>query len=283
MIGKVGLSRSAGPSLAYCYYEKAQPEQGPSLQTPQVRGEVAYVQHLALRSLPNGDFDIPHLARQFRDNQDKNRRITNPIWHQSFSFPPGERPTQEQVERITTAFAREFGFVDNQMVAFRHHDRAHSHFHIVANRIDYNGRTTAWPYLSHLRTGRFCRQMEQELGLMPAPAMRLRAKRDGKYMPQSATLGELRERIDALLPRVDSLEQLSQALREQGYKTYANRGIAFIKADSGMKIKGSELGPEYTRTNLEKRVGQIPLPEPRRGLWDDHALDFPARRGLRMG
>ena len=40
-------------------------------------------------------------------------------------------------------FAREFGFEHNQYLVFRHRDKPHEHFHIIANRINANGQNTA--------------------------------------------------------------------------------------------------------------------------------------------
>jgi len=58
------------------------------------------------------------LAKQFRDCADKNQNLKNYVWHQSFSFPKGKVPTKEQIQKISTTFAKDLGFSDNQPLYF---------------------------------------------------------------------------------------------------------------------------------------------------------------------
>ena len=257
MIGKAGLGSYAKGILEYCYYEKELTvKQRKNLTPEDVRGELIYVQHLALETVPDGRYDLDYLARQFLDNMDKNRNLTKFIWHQSFSFPPSEKPSDKQITTIVTEFAKEFGFEQNQMLVFRHLDTANAHFHLVANRLNYNGKNTADHFNNYARTGKFCRRMELELGLSITPQMHiLGEKRDGNKLGDQSKL-KLKEIIDRLLPSVYSLGELSEALIKQGYKTYTGRGIAFFNTKNRIKVKGSELGRQYSLVNLQKRLGQ---------------------------
>ena len=257
MIGKAGLGSYAKGILEYCYYEKELTVKQRGNLTPEdVRGELIYVQHLALETVSDGRYDLDYLARQFLDNMDKNRNLTKFIWHQSFSFPPGEKPSDTLITNIATEFAKEFGFAQNQMLVFRHGDTANSHFHLVANRLNYNGKNTADHFNNYARTGKFCRRMELELGLSVTPQMHIiRGNTDENKLGDQAKL-KLKEIIDRLLPSVYSLGELSEALIKQGYKTYTGRGIAFFNTKKRMKVKGSELGRQYSLANLQKRLGQ---------------------------
>ena len=259
MIGKVGLGRYAKGILAYCYYDKPlSTKQIKQLGADDVRGELVYIQNLALQKLPDGRFDIDNLSKQFLDNMEKNRRLTKFIWHQSFSFPPGENPANEKITEIALQFARDFGFQDNQMAVFLHTDKAHQHFHIVANRINYNGKNTADHFNNYARVGKFCRKMELELGLRITPDMHLTA--ENKQQPRQTAdqaLLTLKQAIDNLLPNVSTIQQLGTALQKQGVKTLVKRGITFINTQNGMKVKGSDIGREYSLANLEKRLGII--------------------------
>ncbi|MDQ6482607.1 relaxase/mobilization nuclease domain-containing protein [Dyadobacter sp. LHD-138] len=257
MIGKAGLGSYAKGILEYCYYEKELTgKQRKSLTLEDVRGELIYVQHLALETVPDGRYDLDYLARQFLDNMDKNRNLTKFIWHQSFSFPPGEKPSDEQITNIATEFAREFGFAQNQMLVFRHLDTANAHFHLVANRLNYNGKNTADHFNNYARTGKFCRRMELELGLSITPQMHIINGNREEHTLGDQSKMKLKELIDRLLPSVHSLGELSEALKKQGYKTYPGRGIAFFNTKNRMKVKGSELGRQYSLANLQKRLEQ---------------------------
>jgi len=257
MIGKVGLGRYAKGLLNYCYYDKQLTAKQISELGPQdVRGELVYIQNLALQKLPDGRFDINNLSKQFLDNSDKNRRLTKFIWHQSFSFPPGENPGNDKITRIAMEFAKDFGFEDNQMAVFLHTDKAHRHFHIAANRINYNGKNTADHFNNYARVGKFCRKMELDLGLVITPEMHLTAenKEEPRQTADQALL-KLKQAIDSILPNVSNMQQLSTKLQKQGVKTFIKRGVTFINKKNGMKVKGSDIGRDYSLANLEKRLG----------------------------
>jgi hypothetical protein len=210
------------------------------------------------------------MASQFLDNMDKNRNLTKFMWHQSSSFPPGEKPTNGKIINIATDFASEFGFEQNQMLVFKHTDTKHEHFHIVANRLNYNGKNRADHFNNYARTGKFCRRMELELGLTITPEMRLTNEtRQEKGLTDRAVI-QLRNIIDQLLPSINSVAELERALKQEGYKTYIKRGIAFFNTKNRMKVKGSEIGREYSLAKLEKRLG--------RKLWVRRNRRFRSRR-----
>jgi hypothetical protein len=256
MIGNVELGNYPKELLNYCYYDKLlTPEQRNHLGPKDVRGEILYIQNLSLEKLPDGRFDMDSLTRQFLGNRDKNRKLNKFVWHQSFSFPPGEKPTIEQIREIATAFAKDFGFENNQLIVFRHLDKAHEHIHVAANRINYNGKNTADHFNNYARTGKFCRRMELTLGLEITPEMYLTDPERQKQHQTNQAVLNLKALIDQHLPLVYSLQELQEKLKGHGYKTYLGRGIAFVNTNNGTKIKGSEIGRDYSLANLEKRIG----------------------------
>lgn len=257
MIGNVNLGNYPKELLYYCYYDKLlTPEQRKQLGPDDVRGEILYIQNLSLEKLPDGRYNMDSLTRQFLGNRDKNKKLNKFVWHQSFSFPPGEKPTAEQIREISEAFAKDFGFENNQLIVFRHLDKAHEHIHVAANRINYNGKNTADHFNNYARTGKFCRRMELKLGLQITPEMYLTDPERQKKDRANKAILTLKELIDLLLPVVNSVQQLKEKLKEKGYQTYLGRGIAFVNTKNGTKIKGSEIGRNYSLANLEKQLGE---------------------------
>ena len=282
MIGNVELGNYPKQLLYYCYYDKLMtPEQRKHLGPEDVRGQVLYIQNLSLEKLPDGRFDMDSLARQFLGNHDKNRKLNKFVWHQSFSFPPGEKPTAEQITEIATAFAKDFGFEHNQLIVFRHLDKAHEHIHAVANRINYNGKNTADHFNNYARTGKFCRKMELTLGLQVTPEMYLTDPKRQEERQANQAILTLKELIDQHLATVHSLAELKEKLRGQGYQTYLGRGIAFVNTQNGTKVKGSEIGREYSLANLEKRLGQQVQMELKQALGQKPQKG--KRRGIKIG
>lgn len=260
MIGKVTGGSNPIGLLNYCYYEKEKLSvaEKARLTPSDVRGEIVYIQNLGINTMPDGRFDMDYLAKQFRDCADKNQNLRNYVWHQSFSFPKGEVPTKEQIQRISTTFAKDFGFSDNQLVVFQHNDTNHAHFHIVANRINFNGKTTANDGYSYLKTGTFCRKIEQELGLQTTPNMKALLPEKEREISSNTLAQSIRDKIDRNLLKHKTMEDLKKSLEKEGLKMYQNRGVSFLDTKTAAKFKGSDLGREYSLMNIEKRLGQQP-------------------------
>jgi hypothetical protein len=256
MIGKVGLGNFAKGILSYCYYEKElTAKQLKEVTIDDVRGELIYIQHLGIKTMQDGRLDLDYLAKQILDNRDKNRNLNKYVWHQSFSFPPGEDPPEEKLNSLAIEFAKEFGFADNQMLVFKHNDTKHKHIHIVANRINYNGKNTADHFKNYSRTGEFSRRMELELGLTITPEMSLNQKEKQQAQTQDIAIIKLRKLVDHTLAKVSSLDEFGKQMQMHGFKTYIGRGLAFFNMQNRMKVKGSDLGKDYSLLNIEKRMG----------------------------
>lgn len=179
MIGKVArFGSSFLGAIQYCYYET---RTNRSLDRTRLRGELLYAQHVGvsvvtdqrLRQDVKQRLNIEDMADSMKSVAALNDRIRKPVWHQSFSFPIGECPPAEVMLRICQSFARTFGMENNPMVAFRHRDCDHEHFHIVASRVDLDGKNTAKTSFNYREVGRFCRVMEKRHGLMPGSPMNI--------------------------------------------------------------------------------------------------------------
>ncbi|MEZ4905684.1 MAG: relaxase/mobilization nuclease domain-containing protein [Spirosomataceae bacterium] len=179
MIGKVAsIGTSFLGTLEYCYYA-TRPNR--SLDRSQVRGELVYFQHLPVSTTNDSKqikganealLNLEKMAERMRRTANLNHRIEKPVWHQAFSFPVGERVNTETMAEICQLFAQRFGMENNQLVAFRHADKDHDHFHIIANRISLDGENTAKTRFNFLEMGRFCRDVEQLYGLTPTTQMK---------------------------------------------------------------------------------------------------------------
>lgn len=257
MIGKASLGSYIKGILEYCYYEKEMTSKMKKELKPQdIRGELVYIQNLALKIHSDGRINLDYLTKQYLDNRLNNARLHKYVWHQSFSFAPGERPDNNKIIEISTAFAEEFGFEQNQMVVFKHEDTEHLHFHIIANRVNHNGKNTADHFNNYARTGKFCRRMEQEIGLLPTPDMKINQKLPNEIQVKDKVHLQLKIILDKLMPEVSSIEHLKDKLASEGYKTYLGRGISFFHSPTKVKMKGSDLGKKYSLSALEKTIAQ---------------------------
>ena len=257
MIGKASLGSYAKGLIEYCYYDKhVSAKMRQRLDEQDVRGELVYIQNLGIKMHADGKLDLNYLINQFTSNHMQNTNLKKFMWHQSFSFAPGEKPGNETIAEISTEFAKEFGFEQNQMLVFKHVDSANSHFHIVANRINSNGKNTSKHFHNYARTGEFCRRMEQRLELVQAPEMRINKRLGLENVLTDKQHLKLKSSIHQLLHTVASIDELKAKLLNHGYKTYTGRGIAFYNTRKNVKIKGSDLGRSYSLAFIEKRLAQ---------------------------
>ncbi len=199
MIGKTAkFGASFLGAIEYCYYA-VQPNR--SLNRTQVRGELLYYQHVApglvadptvVDSSSGERLHIEAIARQFVEVARRNSRVEKPVWHQVFSFPIEQEamgkvaaPTRSTMVKIAQDFAQKFGLANNPMVVFRHSEKDHDHFHIIASRVDLTGLNSAQSVHNFRRIGQFCRDMETKYNLTPTrPMLSLQpAMNDISYLP----------------------------------------------------------------------------------------------------
>ena len=250
MIGKLTLGTGAADLIRYCYYAKD--EQG--RLTHIIRGELLYSNALYEARLPNGHLDIKALSAQYEEVASTNAKTSKFMWHQTLNFHPDEKISNEMMVRLARDFAQAFGFEDNQYLVFRHRDRANDHFHIIANRINGAGENTASDRKNYERIQQWCRLMEHQYGLRLTENHR--EKLDARHNRSNRQVDSLRKVLDMLIPECSTLSELSIALRKRNIVMYLGRGVSFTNKSTGVSFKGSDLGREYSRAGIERRLGQ---------------------------
>ena len=259
MIGKLKLGSGAAALIKYCYYAKD--ENG--RLTDIIRGELLYSNQLYESRLSNGHLDINNIASQYQRIADTNSKTTKFIWHQTLNFHPEEKVSNEMMVTLAREFAQAFGFKDNQYLVFRHRDRTNDHFHIVANRIDAMGKNTASDQKNYEKIQQWCRVMENKYKLRLTENHL--QKLDARHNRDNQQAEKLKKILDAVVPGCQTMSELGIALRRKNITMYLGRGVSFTNKRSGVSFKGSDLGREYSRAGIEKRLG-IPSPGQKTGV-----------------
>ncbi len=84
---------------------------------------------------------VAELSAEFDSTLSLHVPIANPVWHSSLSLPPGEQIIAVLWQQLATRYMQEMGFSDRSVwIAVEHHDREHCHIHIIASRIELDGR-----------------------------------------------------------------------------------------------------------------------------------------------
>ena len=181
----------------------------------------------------------------------KNSKVEKPCYHQIFSFPNGERPSDEILEDISNEFAKEFGF--SQWLSVKHEDTKHLHIHFVGNIVNNNGKVSVNDSNDYYKLNDFVKYIHERHNLQKVGEI--------KGVGESGTdkhITRLKKIIDTALTTdgVSDIRTLQHEVLKSGIKSFTQRGITFIDNYSGVQFKGSALGKEYSLKSLERRISE---------------------------
>ncbi len=213
-----------------------------------------------------GGSNALELAAEFESLQRLNPRVERVAYHASLSVAKDEQLDAYTWRRIGRDYLREMGFNSNQYCLYRHTDRDHDHVHLVASRIQFNGRCTSdsWDYI---RSEKVIRKLEVDYGLKSAsrgnPLRRSPTTGEWRYTERTGELSQ-REQIQDAVDEVSEVSltstDLAARLREQGItlglchdEAGKLTGVTYEK--DGSYYSGTQLGAGYTLVGLQKYKG----------------------------
>jgi hypothetical protein len=257
MIGKVKVNKSFGAMCQYVLQEK----------TPDKGAEVLAAHGVRTDS-------AAHMAQDFDTVRAMRPTLGKAVLHVALAFPVEEKEkvTNEVMGRIAQDYLRGMKIdpENTQWAVVRHQDKTHPHMHLVVNRVDLDGQTVSDQFVRS-RSVDVCKSIEQqyglivadqvgrkqalEIGLTPAQAKATTPKEE-----QSAEWSRARQDIGRALGytagQARSFDELREALRPRGIELELTRrkdgspaGVVF--AQDGHRVKGSQVGREYSAGNLE--------------------------------
>lgn len=86
--------------------------------------------------------NIGLLSNQFITQCSLNSRVKKPVWHAQIAFAKEDDSliNDELITEIAQKYLKKMGITDNQYLIVKHVDTAHTHIHIVINRVDNEGK-----------------------------------------------------------------------------------------------------------------------------------------------
>jgi hypothetical protein len=241
MIGKVITGKSFKGCLRYCLEDK---KLAKDIDKMIMKNRAEVLQY-------NMCFgNKAELIEQFNDVRKLNTKQSKPVMHITLSFAPGERLSKQQLAEIANDCAEDLGFDKNQFIAVEHNDTQHQHFHIVINRINFDGKTLP-DSNSYKKVSDFCRKMERQFKLIQvlSPARFLSAEQ--KNLPRHDQRKErLRMVIFQSLNSSKTYDEFAGKMKANNYEINKGRGISFIDKQA-VKVKGSELGFSIEKINQQ--------------------------------
>jgi hypothetical protein len=222
------------------------------------------------------------LAAEFGHGRERNPAVGKPVFHASLTAAPTDRLLEADWRRLAEAYLQRLGYGDSQWVLVRHHDTEHDHVHIVANRV--NGQGKRVPDFQERKRGEaMVRELERSMSLAPVAPSRERSRgapsrgelaafeRTG----QVSVRARLQEHVDLAARGGPSLAEFAERLSAQGVGVRAHvatterlSGLSFEL--DGVSCKGSDLGRGYSWQGLAARTG----------LSYEPARDLPRLRAL---
>ena len=188
------------------------------------------------------------------------RKLSNPVYHISLNFAreDGARLTDELMAEIAREYMRRMGIVNTQYIVCRHTDTAHPHLHIVANRVDNDGRTISDSNDSR-RSVDICRALTNEYGLHIANGKE-KVRRD-RLRGKDRVRHRIYDAVRTALTTNRSWSELDKSLSRQGiqirfrYDTSRGKIIGISFTADGCTFSGSKIDRTMSYYALDQRLG----------------------------
>jgi len=172
---------------------------------------------------------------------------------------------------IADRYMNDMGFSKSQYTLIRHHDTDHHHIHIVANRVDTDGKTVS-AQDDFRRSAKSLHDIEREFGLQPVNHPDGKKDKGGAKGPSRGEVqmmvrtGKLSKKatLQALVAEAakgqPTMSEFVSRLHRDGVGVQCHiqstgriSGISFDHGDA--VLKGSSLGKSYSFNGLQKHLG----------------------------
>lgn len=223
------------------------------------------------------------IGKQMREIAQERETVKKPVLHLQINFHPDEKLNRDQAQKAIDSILKDIGIEkeNHQYVVVNHKDKAHDHYHVVANRVGMNGELMNDHRIKD-RLQVACDKVEKEQGLRPTQGRTViydpnqekgfryanaEEKQINKQQKQNKPVrdknpkimeqkNEIRDQLQAVLSKkeIDSSEKLKAELEKRGIDVQfsENRngisGISFKK--DNISVKGSAI--DYKWSDLSK-------------------------------
>ena len=223
-------------------------------------------------------------------------RTAKPVAHFILALSPhdADRIDDQKLERLVNEYLKRMGYDDNQFVAFRHHDKEHPHVHIIANRVNFQGKCTKD---SHERdkNRKVCKDLTKEFGLYMAKGKE--AVKEERLRSMDAIRYHMMHSVSESLQVASNWKDFQDELAKVGIRcrfrynknTNGIEGISFSiardkvvnkKGEAKMRhdisFSGKQLDQSLTLTHLCEKLGNpIAIVHGQaRDMYEDARLDW---------
>lgn len=235
MIGKTKVGRSFKGCVSYLL-AKVEAGQGEILEAKGVR-----------------DFDKNAMIRDFIFRSRANPGLTRCVWHTSLSFQ--DNLTNQQMLTIAKQWTTGMGLDSTQYVIVSHTDTDHPHIHIVANRVNDEGKTIC-DSNNWRKSETLCRELVEKFQLTPIPGERNESRINREKLKGRDLLkSDINRVMKNILSRSKSFDEFAAGMNDHGFNCLMKfnpdktiRGVSFERG--GTSIKASDIHKSLSAKNL---------------------------------
>jgi hypothetical protein len=232
--------------------------------------------------------DLHLMAADFEWQHNLMPEKEKPVFHGVLSFPPGEQVTDERLVELGKEYLARIGVENTQYAFVKHTDKPHLHMHIIANKVDNDGRPTGKGLIIE-RAIKTTQQLTREYQLKPEDGKTIEhTNRQALHQPDAIRY-KIYEAIRQELPLSQNLEDLEKRLLSLGIsaryredaKTGQRQGISFHLEQRS--FKGGQIDNAYSLKGLEKTLAlQLRLRQEKEFEQEQMQHQYVQRRGMRL-
>ncbi len=201
--------------------------------------------------------DNRQMIADFNMSKQHNDRLSRCVWHTSLSFVKEDQLTDDSMTRITKDWMNEMGLTNTSYVIIKHTDTDHPHVHLVASRIDNNGKTITdsnnWP-----RSEMSCRMLEEKYQLQRIPDIRRETKINQEALKgRDKFKSECHLALQEALRNTKNIEEFNKHMNNKKIECLwkfnpdgSPRGLSF--QNNNLKIKASDINRMYSAKSITK-------------------------------
>lgn len=174
------------------------------------------------------------------------------------SFKEGQ-VTPELAHKIAEEWASKVFGDNRQVVIATHTDKGHIHNHFIVNSLDFDGKK----YYGNKSTLQRARNISDEICKKYNLDIIVGNKRKGvqykEWMEKKKGTSwkhNIRLAIDKAVIKVNSLDELLEVLKGEGYEVKKGKYISIKSKDNDRYVRTRTLGEDYTEENLIKRINE---------------------------
>ena len=217
------------------------------------------------------DYELKGMVADFVRQSQLNPELSRSVWHTAISFDPQDEARllrePQLIQQVATDYLNGMGLDQSQYVVIQHQDTAHTHFHIIANRVANDGHTISDSH-NFNRSEKLLRELEQQhrLTLMKEQGYRLGIE----HLPQADRHRlEMRNEVRQSLAQSTTSSELRANLAQRGIELIVNRdkagqarGLSFERVGQNengeavrIAFKGSKLHQTLSLGQIQQELG----------------------------